>query len=90
MGSIHVYHSAIARFYAPSDLCGAGGMLRERIRANPNWRGEYARYDTMFVETNADLDGMRGMVICRALLFFSFTFDDSYYPCALVLSRIDP
>ncbi|KAH9986224.1 hypothetical protein BJV77DRAFT_1061839 [Russula vinacea] len=70
MGSIYVYHSAIARFYAPSDLCGAGGMYRERIRSNPDWRGEYARRDTMFVETNADLDGMRGMAIGRALLFF--------------------
>jgi hypothetical protein len=84
-GSIYVYHSAIARFYAPSDLCGAGGMYRERIRANPNWRGgEYARHDTMLVETRADLGGMEGMAVCRALLFFSFTFRDSYYPCALV------
>jgi hypothetical protein len=45
-------------------------MYRERIHANPKWRGEYARHDTMFVETDADLDGMRGMAICRALLFF--------------------
>ncbi|KAH9988442.1 hypothetical protein BJV74DRAFT_885330 [Russula compacta] len=83
-GSVYVYHSAIAHFYAPSDLCGAGGMYRERIRSNPNWRGEYAWRDTMFVETNADLDGMQGMAIGRALLFFSFTFRDCYYPCALV------
>jgi hypothetical protein len=83
-GPIRVYHSAIARFYAPSDLCGAGGMYRERIRSNPNWRGEYARRDTMFVRTSAELDGMLGMVIGRALLFFSFKFDDTYYPCALV------
>ncbi|KAH9954257.1 hypothetical protein BJV74DRAFT_880185 [Russula compacta] len=83
-GSVYVYHSAIARFYAPSDLCGAGGMYRECIRSNPNWRGEYAQRDTMFVETNADLDGMQGMAIGCALLFFSFTFRDCYYPCALV------
>ncbi|KDQ49176.1 hypothetical protein JAAARDRAFT_88377, partial [Jaapia argillacea MUCL 33604] len=25
-GSVSVFHSAVARFYAPSDLCGAGGM----------------------------------------------------------------
>jgi hypothetical protein len=83
-GRIKVYHSAIARFYAPSDLCGAGGMYRERIRSNPNWHGQYARRDTMFVETSAELDGMPGMTIARALLFFSFTFDNRYYPCALV------
>jgi hypothetical protein len=83
-GPVSVHHSATARFYAPSDLCGVGGMYRERIRSNPNWRGEYARRDTMFVETNARLDGMPGMTIARALLFFSFTFDNRYYPCALV------
>jgi hypothetical protein len=83
-GPIHVYHSAIARFYAPSDLCGAGGMYRERIRSHPNWHGEHPRRDTMFVEINAELDGMPGMAIARALLFFSFRFDDTYYTCALV------
>ena len=31
---IDVFHSAVATFYAPSDLCGAGGMYRERIWSN--------------------------------------------------------
>jgi hypothetical protein len=83
-GTLSVYHSAIARFYAPSDLCGAGGMYRERIRSNPDWRGEYARYDTMFIEVDAELDGMLGMTIGRALLFFSFKFRGRKYSCALV------
>lgn len=83
-GPIYVYHSAIARFYSPSDLCGAGGMYRERIRSNPNWRGEYARHDTVFIQTNSGHGGMSGMVIGRVFLFFSFTFNDTYYPCALV------
>ena len=83
-GNIYVFHSAIARFYAPSDLCGAGGMCRERIRSNPDWRGEYARRNTMYVELNPELEGMRGMVIARALLFFSFTFRGEHLPCALV------
>ncbi|KAJ7845711.1 hypothetical protein B0H14DRAFT_2357935, partial [Mycena olivaceomarginata] len=38
-GHITVHHSAIARFYAPSNLGGAGGMYRERIRSNPSWHG---------------------------------------------------
>ncbi|KAJ6628444.1 hypothetical protein B0H10DRAFT_1717940, partial [Mycena sp. CBHHK59/15] len=38
-GEIAIHHSAIALFYAPSDLGGAGGMYRERIRSNPNWHG---------------------------------------------------
>ncbi|KAI0246059.1 hypothetical protein BJV78DRAFT_1136045, partial [Lactifluus subvellereus] len=50
---ISVYHSAVSRFFAPSDLCGAGGMYQERIRSNPNWRDEYTQCDTVFVETNA-------------------------------------
>ncbi|KAI0245058.1 hypothetical protein BJV78DRAFT_1277562 [Lactifluus subvellereus] len=37
---ISVYHSAVSRFFAPSDLCSAGGMYQERIRSNPNWRDE--------------------------------------------------
>lgn len=83
-GPIRVYHSATARFYAPSDLCGAGGMYREVIRAHPKWRGQYKRHDTVFIETDADLPGMEGMVIGRTLLFFSFKFKDQDFSCALV------
>ncbi|KAF8055570.1 hypothetical protein FPV67DRAFT_1435271 [Lyophyllum atratum] len=83
-GRISVFHSAIAHYFAPSDICGAGGMHHERIRAHPNWQGEYPRYDTAFVETDADLPGMEGMTIARVLLFFSFTFEGTHYPCALV------
>ncbi|KAG9223441.1 hypothetical protein PLEOSDRAFT_154734 [Pleurotus ostreatus PC15] len=83
-GHISVYHSAVARFYAPSNLCGAGGMYQERIRSNPCWRGEHPRYDTVFVSTDADAPGMAGMTIGRVLLFFSFRHQQVYYPCALV------
>jgi len=83
-GRISVFHSAVARFFAPSDLCGAGGMYQERIRSNPNWRDEYPRYDTIFVQTDLETDNMKGSVIGRARLFFSFTSDGIRYPCALV------
>ena len=82
--SINVYPSAIARFYAPSDLCGTGGMYRERIWSTPNWHREYPRHDTVFVDIDAELPGMRGMAIGRVLLFFSFSFRDHIYPCALI------
>jgi len=39
-GKIHVFHSAITRFYSPSDFCGPCGMCRQRIRC---------RHDTAFV-----------------------------------------
>ncbi|KAJ7856063.1 hypothetical protein B0H14DRAFT_3085331 [Mycena olivaceomarginata] len=58
-GQITVHHSAVARFYAPSDLGGAGGMYRERIRSNPNWHG-YPRRDTVLVDVGAPL--MRGIL----------------------------
>jgi hypothetical protein len=84
-GYISIYHSAIARFYAPSDLCGAGGMYREIIRACPAWRGTHARRDTVFVETDENGGpNVKGMVIGRVFLFFSFAFHGKYYPCALV------
>jgi hypothetical protein len=86
-GRIYVFHSAVARFFAPSDLCGAGGMYQERIRCNPGWRGEYARYDTIFVQTGPDAvggPGMKGMVIGRVRLLFSFTSGHTRHPCALV------
>ncbi|KAJ3529105.1 hypothetical protein NMY22_g9137 [Coprinellus aureogranulatus] len=83
-GKIRVYHSAIARFYAPSDACGAGGMQRQTIRCNPNWRGQ-PRMDTVFV-SQSDAPGMPGMLIAQVRLLFSFA--DSYtkrtHQCALV------
>ena len=59
-------------------------MYRERIHSTPIWRGAAPRYDTVYVETNPELPGMRGMTVGRVFLFFSFTFQDVYYPCALV------
>lgn len=81
---IKVYHSAIARFYAPSDLCGVGGMHCERIRSHPNWRSQYPRRDTVFVDIDSGQPGMLGLVVAQVLLFFSFTSDGCNYPCALV------
>ncbi|KAJ7802886.1 hypothetical protein B0H14DRAFT_3884342 [Mycena olivaceomarginata] len=80
-GRVAVHHSAIAHFYAPSDLGGAGGMYRERIRSNPNWHG-YARRDTVLVDVGAPI--MRGIVIGRVQLFFSFDFGNKLFECALV------
>ncbi|KAJ6563752.1 hypothetical protein B0H10DRAFT_2445344 [Mycena sp. CBHHK59/15] len=80
-GPITVHHSAIARFYAPSDLGGAGGMYRECIRSNPHWHG-YARHDTLLVDAGGLVMG--GIVAAHALLLLSFTFREQQYECALV------
>ena len=69
-GRVFIYHSVIARFYAPSDLCRAGGMYHRYIRSTPLWQNEYPRRDTIFVTTNSEHDGFMGMCIGRVYLFF--------------------
>ncbi|KAI0702724.1 hypothetical protein C8Q76DRAFT_771687 [Earliella scabrosa] len=82
---INVFPSAVALFHAPSDLCGAHGMKKERIRAVRSWRGGPARYDCAFVTDDETLPGFRGLAVVRVLLFFSFKYANGItYPCALV------
>lgn len=81
---IFMYPSAVAMFYAPSDLSGVGGMHRERIRAVSSWRKGPARYDCAFLEKDPGLAGFRGLHVVQVLLFFKFTLDKTEFPCALV------
>lgn len=83
-GSVQVFNSAAATFYAPSDPSGIGGMRREQIRACPLWRNVYARNDCVFVNINPELDGIEGLEVARVKCFFSFKFNWVMYPCALV------
>ena len=82
--AIYLYHSAVATFYAPSDLSGRHGMHRERIHAVPSWRNGPPRNDCVFVEQDIAQDGFAGLHAARVLLFFSFTYHSIIYPCALV------
>lgn len=81
---ITLYTSAVATFFAPSNLSGIGGMHYERIRAVDTWRNGPGRYDCVFVSTDSSADGMRSLDIARARLFFSLKHDGITYPCALV------
>ncbi|KAJ6531551.1 hypothetical protein B0H10DRAFT_2171470 [Mycena sp. CBHHK59/15] len=83
-GSVKVFPSAIAKFYAPSDQSGIHVMLHERIRAVRSWRGGPARYDCVFVEGDPDLPGFRGLLAACVLLFMSFKHRGITYPCVLV------
>ncbi|KAG1719032.1 hypothetical protein EDB19DRAFT_1898883 [Suillus lakei] len=83
-GKLQVFNSAAATFYAPSDLNGIGGMQREHIRACPLWWNEYPRNDCMFINTDSDAEGMRGLEVARVICFFSFKHDWEVYPCALI------
>lgn len=86
--NIKVFHSAVAQYYAPSDHCGIGGMIRERIRATPTWQGGPSRNDCVFVyktdEADILLQGFRALHVARVVLFFSFKHNGTVYPCALV------
>ena len=75
---IHVYHSATATFYAPSDPSGVGGMHREHIRATPSWRKGPPRYDCVFVGADPTQRGFRSLMVARVRLFFSFRFLDAH------------
>ena len=81
---VNVFHSAKATFYSPSDPSGIGGMRYDYIRVSPSWRKGKPRYDTVFVETDPDKQGMQGMHVARIFLLFSFVADYIEYPCALV------
>jgi hypothetical protein len=76
-----------AQYYAPSDLCGIGGMHREVIHANPRYgyRGS-PRFDTVFISVDDNKDVMGGLLVARVWLFFSFfdPYRGKNIPCALV------
>ncbi|KAH8977840.1 hypothetical protein EDB86DRAFT_2816711 [Lactarius hatsudake] len=82
-GAIKVHHSAIATFYAPSDLSGSGGLWRERIRSAPHFFG-YPRRDTVFVVVDDSQAGMEAMEIGRVLLFFLFEYWQKSFSCVLI------
>lgn len=83
-GKVYVHHSATARFYAPSDMCGTGGMQRQMVRCNLNWQNR-TRMDTVLVAQSDD-PGMKGMMVAQLRLLFSFHDPTSgvTHPCALV------
>ena len=87
LGTVRLYNSARAVFYAPSDLLGIGGMHQEHIRATRSWHRGAARYDCVFVgnsESESDEAGFRGLNVARVHCFFSVEFQGAIFPCALV------
>ena len=76
---ISVFHSATAIFYAPSDICGIGGMRQEHIRATKSWYGTGPRYDCVFIVHDKEAAGMEGMDVARVLTFLSFEHEGKTY-----------
>ncbi|KDQ31981.1 hypothetical protein PLEOSDRAFT_1091908 [Pleurotus ostreatus PC15] len=81
---VSVYHSAVATFFAPSDMSGIRGMRCERIHSTPDWRGSGEQRDTAFVVEDQEHPGSEGMAVVCVLLLFSFKYDDMLIPCTLV------
>ncbi|TRM64435.1 hypothetical protein BD626DRAFT_430192 [Schizophyllum amplum] len=81
---LDVFHSAAAKFYAPSDVSGTKGMRKEYIRSTPSWRKEGPRRDAVFAVKDKGETGMRGLYVLRVILLFSFDCDGGSVPCALV------
>ncbi|KAG1725443.1 hypothetical protein EDB19DRAFT_1833778 [Suillus lakei] len=70
MEKLEVFNSASSMFYVPSDRSGIGGMRWEHICACPVWRNEAPRYDCVFINTDAGVEGMGGMEVARIMCFF--------------------
>ncbi|KAF7297024.1 hypothetical protein MIND_00934900 [Mycena indigotica] len=81
---VYIYTSARAVFYAPSDICGIGGMRHERIRATKSWYRGPPRYDCALIEHDTEAQGFRGLHAVRVRLLMKFTYRGIQYPCALV------
>ena len=81
---IATYASAVATFYAPSDISGIGGMRSERICAVDTWRHGNGWNDCMFINTDPTQPGMRGLDVTCTRLFFSFVHEQVKYFCAFV------
>ncbi|KAI1783291.1 hypothetical protein LXA43DRAFT_977191 [Ganoderma leucocontextum] len=83
--NVSIFPSAIAYFYAPSDISGVKGMKKERIRSVPSWRGGPARRDCVYVLDDETQPGFQGLLVARVLLLFSFKdMKNIHYSCALV------
>src|SRR5258707_7794315 len=56
---VTLYPSAVATFYAPSDISGTGGMHCEYICTTLDWGKKHeCRYDCIFVNSDPSASGM--------------------------------
>ena len=78
------FSTAVATFYAPSNLCGTGRMCCEHIHAVTSWRCSKPQHECVFINTNELKPGMHGLSVAQVRLFFSVTLKCAKYPCALV------
>lgn len=82
--TISVYHTMMAIFYSPSDPCSTCGMCCESIQSTPCWRKGAPHHDTVFVERDPTIPGIRGLDVMQLHAVFSFFWLGQYYHCILV------
>lgn len=68
-GMINVFHSATCIYNAQSD--STHGAVRQVIHCTPSWRRGSPRYDCVFINSNPDLPGFKGLHVGQVLLLFS-------------------
>ncbi len=83
LGQIHVYHSAITLYHAPSDLCGMWGMHQQRICSTPCVYGRPC-HDTVLVDLGDNSEVMKGMMVAHIKLIYSFHYSEQNHTCMLV------
>ncbi|KIK74307.1 hypothetical protein PAXRUDRAFT_176130, partial [Paxillus rubicundulus Ve08.2h10] len=83
-GRGYSYSSVTATFFAPSELCGTGGMYHQQIHPTPSWQNGPPHYDCAFAEKNPNLPQFQGLYVAQVISLFSFHYHNVYYPCAFV------
>ncbi len=81
---IYVYHSAVASFYAPSDISGIRGNAKGTYSLGHHRGMGILDVIVQFVMEDDSTAGFRGMSVVRVQLFLSFEHRGTVYPCALV------
>src|SRR5258708_1269222 len=63
---VTLYPSAVATFYAPSDISGTGGIRCEDIHTTSDWgKNHECWYDCIFVNSDPSASAMRGLEIAH-------------------------
>ena len=66
---VYLFNSAHAVYYAPSDLCGTGGMHSEHIWAVKSWYHGALQYDCVYIGKSNDPDFI-GLHVAHIFVFF--------------------
>ncbi len=79
-----IHPSAIAKYYAPSDFSGSGGMHHECIQAVSYWRNGPGRFDMVFIKTHPGARTIStGLVVGRVRQLFAFDLGNKHHTCAI-------